>query len=319
MALGTIEPGTQECGLADLPQDLTLTSGGFALDTAPDALGPLRSSAALADDWAALRTRMAEDGYLYLPGYLNRADVIAARREVTRRLADEGHLAPGTDPLDAIAASTSRVKFKPDLADNNPPLMHLLYDGPMMAFYAGFFGGDVRHFDFTWMRAVSPGTGTQPHLDIVFMGRGTDKLLTAWTPLGDIDYRQGGLIVLENSYTVERLKTGYARKDVDTFCVNHKDAPKRASGTKWWGGSLARNPVRLRERMGGRWLTTQFHAGDLLTFSMYTVHASLDNHSDRIRLSSDTRYQQADEAIDERWIGPNPAAHGRAGKRGRIC
>jgi hypothetical protein len=71
--------------------------------------------------------------------------------------------------------------------------------------------------------------------------------------------------------------------------------------------------------MGGRWLTGEFRAGDLLTFSMYTVHASLDNQSKSIRLSSDTRYQLASEPVDERWIGENPIAHGLAAKRGRIC
>ena len=56
---------------------------------------------------------------------------------------------------------------------------------------------------------------------------------------------------------------------------------------------------------------------------MATLHASLDNQGDTIRLSSDTRYQRADEPIDERWItgphGEKPIAHGLAAKRGRIC
>ncbi len=59
--------------------------------------------------------------------------------------------------------------------------------------------------------------------------------------------------------------------------------------------------------------------GDLLTFRMNTVHASLDNRSDRIRLSTDTRYQLASEPVDERWVGENPIAHGPAGRRGMIC
>ena len=59
--------------------------------------------------------------------------------------------------------------------------------------------------------------------------------------------------------------------------------------------------------------------GDLLTFTLGTVHASLDNHSDRIRLSSDSRYQRASEPADERWIGPSPLGHSRAAKRGRVC
>ena len=52
---------------------------------------------------------------------------------------------------------------------------------------------------------------------------------------------------------------------------------------------------------------------------MFTVHAGLDNRSDRVRLSSDSRYQPASKPADERWIGPNPIAHGAAGRRGKIC
>jgi len=52
---------------------------------------------------------------------------------------------------------------------------------------------------------------------------------------------------------------------------------------------------------------------------MATVHASLDNQSTRLRLSSDSRYQLASEPADERWIGPNPIAHGPAGKKGKAC
>jgi ectoine hydroxylase-related dioxygenase (phytanoyl-CoA dioxygenase family) len=66
-------------------------------------------------------------------------------------------------------------------------------------------------------------------------------------------------------------------------------------------------------------LTSEYRAGDALIFSMFTVHASLDNRSNRIRLSSDSRYQPASALADERWVGPNPIAHGQAGKRGKIC
>jgi hypothetical protein len=52
---------------------------------------------------------------------------------------------------------------------------------------------------------------------------------------------------------------------------------------------------------------------------MNLVHASLDNQTDRIRLSSDTRYQRASEPADDRWIGPNPSAQTRAAKRGCMC
>ena len=71
----------------------------------------------------------------------------------------------------------------------------MLYSGRMMAFFANFLGGEVRHYDFTWLRTVAPGRGTAPHMDIVFMGRGTTNLYTTWTPLGDIPLELGGLMI----------------------------------------------------------------------------------------------------------------------------
>jgi hypothetical protein len=69
------------------------------------------------------------------------------------------------------------------------------------------------------------------------------------------------------------------------------------------GGWYSKDPVEVQERFGGRWLTTEFQAGDLLVFTMFTLHCSLDNQSRRIRLSTDSRYQLASEPVDERWIG----------------
>ena len=73
------------------------------------------------------------------------------------------------------------------------------------------------------------------------------------------------------------------------------------------------------KKLGGRWLTTDYQLGDVLVFSMYTMHASLDNQTNQFRLSSDTRYQLASEPVDERWIGETPIGHGVASKRGMIC
>jgi hypothetical protein len=110
-------------------------------------------------------------------------------------------------------------------------------------------------------------------------------------------------------------------RDVDSYCKNGRHAPEIEAGAKaWeWDGSLSKDPASLRRKLGGRWLTTDYEAGDLLTFTMYTVHAGLDNQTNRIRLSSDSRYQPASRPADERWVGEKPIAHGQAGKRGRIC
>ena len=70
------------------------------------------------------------------------------------------------------------MSFRPDLANISNTLKKLLYSGQMMQFFQTFLGGSVRPFDYTWFRVVAPGFGTYPHCDIVYMGRGTDKLYT---------------------------------------------------------------------------------------------------------------------------------------------
>src|SRR5690606_15777914 len=132
------------------------------------------------------------------------------------------------------------------------------------------------------------------------------------------DFRQGGLMVLEGSNNHQRLKATYGMQDVDAFCENKPEA--RSWGKRWGtGGHLRGNPNQIRRAIGGQWRTAEYRAGDVLIFTIFTVHASLDNRSDRIRLSTDSRYQSADEPADERWIGPNPIGHSEAGKRGKIC
>ncbi len=301
-----------------------LTSQGMELDTTSESFGTLRSSADVLEDIGALRRQMAEDGYLYLPGYLDRELVLEARRSVTDRLAEEGLTDPNYPPDEAVAPAGSGLKFQPDLAHDNEPLHRLLYGGRMIEFYERFLGGPVRHYDFTWIRTIAPGHGTHPHGDVVFMGRGTHDLYTAWTPLGDVDYELGGLMILEDSHRLRSLREGYLRRDVDEYCENvpGEEEYAKAGSTMYgwrWDGRLSDDPVELRRELGGRWLTAEYRAGDLLTFTTYTIHASLDNRSKRIRLSSDSRYQLASDPIDERWIGEEPVGHGPAGKRGRIC
>lgn len=288
-----------------------LTARGQLVEATAQKFGLLRSSAEIADDASALRERMREDGYLYLPGILNRTEVQAARQVITERLAEQGLLNPDHPAIEAVPRPGVDLMFRPDLALENPPLDRVLYSGPMMAFYEKFFGEAVRHYDFTWLRAAAPGKNSSAHCDIVYMGRGTFDVLTAWTPLGDIGLEQGVLTVLEGSHLQRPALEEYLRRDVDAYCTNEEN-----SG---WDGILDHDLPAIQNRLGGRWLSAEFRMGDLLTFTMGTVHASLDNQSNHIRLSSDSRYQRASEPTDERWIGASPLGHSLAAKRGRIC
>ncbi len=318
---------------------LKITYKGDPLDTSVGAYGELRRSDDVVGDAEELRRRMGEDGYLFLPGLLNREEVLAARHTVAVRLAASGLLAEGHPVDDCIARPGAHVGFRADVAVDNAELDKVLYAGPMMAFYEAFLGGPVRHYDYTWFRAKSPGidTATQPHYDVVYMGRGTHRLFTSWTPLSDIDYEMGGLMILENSHRQEELIATYGQQDVDKYCENDETSSllvenARAEGrdltseergqVRWESptfGSYSGDAIATREELGGRWLTAEYRMGDLLVFSMYTLHSSTDNYSDQIRLSSDSRYQLAAEPVDERWVGENPPLHGIRGHQGMIC
>ncbi len=301
----------------------SLTSGGVALESGIDELGVLEDASAELGDTGALRARMARDGYLFLPGLLDRLQVLDARAEITCRLHAAGVLEAGTNPMEALTESSALShsldrNARTALTLHNAALSTLLYDGPMMAFFDRFLGESTRHYDYTWLRAVPPGLGTPCHADVVYMGRAErERLFTAWTPLGDIDLQQGGLMVLEQSCHSPELEKSYHALDVDAHCTNGPD--QRDAWEKGSNGWLGTDPVTIRQRLGGRWLTTAFTAGDVLIFSIFTIHASLDNRSNRFRLSADSRYQPASKLADARWIGANPPGHGPNAKRGLIC
>ena len=293
---------------------------GQRLEHGAHAFGEL-SRTGRSEDPATLRARLVEEGYLYIPGFFEPADVLAVRGVLVERLAAGDWLAPGSAPMDAVAIPGVAIDMgvlSTELADDNEPMRRLLYEGRMIRFYEELLGGPIRHFDFTWIRTATAGNPTKVHTDIVFMGRGTTNLYTSWVPYGDIPVEMGGLTVLERSHEDEEIRDVYGRQDVDSYCENLGQDPgdyEHPNANPY----LTEDPASFRRRLGGRWLTADFRVGDLLVFGMYTAHGALDNRTDRVRLSSDSRYQLASEPIDDRWIGPNPAGHRKAGKRGIIC
>jgi hypothetical protein len=303
-----------------------LTYMGRRLETASTVFGELRNSNDILHDPAALRQRAEDDGYLFLPGLLDREEVLEAGEETMRRLGAAGYLDLSFPVADGIPGPNVKSGFVPGLARSNAPLEKVIFHGPMMRFYERFLGGPVLHFDYVWLRAKRPGVSdaTPPHYDVVYMGRGTKRLFTSWTVLQDVPVEKGGLMILEGSHRLDQVKRTYGELDVDTYCENKPEAPLIRSGQKQWetrvhSGTYADDAVPLPAALGGRWLTADFRAGDLLLFGMYTMHASTDNHSRGFRLSTDTRYQLASEPVDERWIGAEPIAHGPGGKRGLVC
>jgi hypothetical protein len=274
------------------PRDLEL--GGRYLTT-------LRDSTGLAGQPPALRARLAEDGYLLIRGLHDRAEVLEARARMLETIAGKSPeaFAPGHAPADAlINRAQGGGAFLGGAEATQLPAYRAVVDGRRtMDFFSRLFGEPALTFDYKWLRLVGLDSFTGAHFDNVYMSRGSERLLSMWTPLGDVPFEQGPLAVLAGSHNLPgfaRVRSTYGQMDVDRDRV---------------GGWFSNDPVELVDRFGGCWATSEFEAGDALIFGMYTMHGSLTNVSDRYRLSCDTRYQPAADPADERWVGEKPKAH----------
>lgn len=292
---------------------------GIELDLSPHCFGALRRIEDILDDGDALRERMERDGYLFLPGFLDVSRVMEIRRNILSQLWKEGALDTDCSMDEGVVVPGRKLSFRADLVQRDPLVRGLLFGPRITGLMRCFFGEDVLHFNYIWLRAMSRGHGTPPHCDIVYMGRGTRRLYTAWIPYGEVSLDLGGLMLLEKSHTQAQRIRKYLEMDVDTYCENRPAAQARHPNNWRFDGALSKNPRSLREKIGGRWLTTEYRPGDMVLFGMSMIHASLDNQTNRVRLSSDTRYQRASEPADHRWVGESPIGHGPEGKRGLIC
>jgi len=289
----------------------TLSSRGYELDQRPESYGELLRSDDILENTSALRDRFAQEGYLYIPGFFDRELVQAARTEILNRLSRQGILDPAYPQENAIPLGEGSFS-RTDLLAQNEALKNVVFSPTLMKFYDRFLGGESRHYDHIWTRVVKPGLGTNPHCDLVYMGRGTHDVMTAWIPYGDVPLDLGGLMILEKSHLQQDRLRKYLELDVDTYCSNR-------GPYEYKDGALSSNPATLREKLGGRWLTASFQMGDLVTFGMKTVHGSLDNNAQSCRLSTDTRYQLASEPIDPRWVGDDTQEYAEKNRIGKIC
>jgi len=122
----------------------------------------------------------------------------------------------------------------------------------------------------------------------LYLRGGTDAVLTSWIPLGDCPLTRAPLIYLEGSHHRMRAEEERAART---------GAPRRPAA------SITADLPKLAAEHDARWLVTDYRAGDMVVHSAYLVHASLDNVDPDgiIRLSTDIRYQRADDTIDLRW------------------
>ncbi len=259
----------------------------------------MQDSKGIVDNPDALRQRMANEGYLLIRGLHEKKTVLTARLQILEKLQEKGMLAPDTPLTEGIFnpeyPETTSTGSMGNIHLTQLPAFKAVVEGePIMNFFRLLLGGETRTFDFKWLRTAGPGSSSPIHYDIVFMGRGTKDLYSCWTPFGDVSLDMGPIVFCIGSNRFNKVRETYGESDVDRDLIE---------------GHFSDDPKEVIDKFGGCWTTTTFSAGDVIIFSMYLMHASLVNTSNKIRITADTRYQLASEPIDKRWIGDKPIGH----------
>jgi hypothetical protein len=241
------------------------------------------------DDPTALCARFSEEGYLFLRGVVDTDLLLDLRKRVTSICASHGWFEPGTDPLDAIMYTEPCVEGDDRYFE--------VYDEvqKLEAFHAVPHHPSVRRcvtpllsesafpHPLSIARLMFPHNeewATPPHQDYP-NNQGTPDLYACWIPLGDCPAELGSLSILRGSH-----RLGVAPLEFSLGAGNRR--------------------ARLDERFEGlNWVSGDFAAGDAVVFHSHTVHRSLPNTTDRMRLSVDYRFQREGEPLTAGCLQPH--------------
>jgi hypothetical protein len=236
----------------------------------------LSSSSALLGDPAALRRRLAEDGYLFFRDLLPAAEMHAAADGVTTALRRGGWIdGGGLASADRRALNTVEALGDPAFrsAITSRGFNRIPYLAELRRTIRTVLGPQAFSYPSKVLRAIYPerppgvARGRYVHQD--YGVSGVQDMLTTWVPLTDIRFSLGGLAVRPGS---------------------HLGPPLR--------------PRVLRPRERG-WATTDYRAGDVIVFHCLTSHAALPNRERTLRLSGDFRWQCPDQPVPAQLVlGP---------------
>jgi hypothetical protein len=236
----------------------------------------LTDSKSLLGDWAALRARIADDGYIFMRQLLEPDVVEGVGRSALGHLQAAGWTEGGQDllsarPLPPVRAIRMRDAFvdagyRHILAD--PDFNKIPFVGPLPDLMGQILGPSGFCYPLKFPRIVYPASmvprqpGNVIHKDY----RSVQDMFTTWVPLIPIPRSLGGLAV--------------------------------------WPGSQHSSRVRYRplNRLERGWKTTDYQLGDVLVFHCLTTHAALPNQEHRMRISAEYRWQLADQPAPRRVI-----------------
>lgn len=248
----------------------------------------LRDSSSDRGDLNLLRERLQVEGYLYLRNFYQTKELNPVQIEIKDILKEEGLLVFDEVKNKWIPSKDSRSKlFKTSEYDKLKAYLQLIAGEKIKNLFSEVREEEIYTYPYKWLRAVQSGGHTGMHFDNVYMGRGSDKLLTCWTALEDIPLEKGGLLLGGEFNNLHLLRDSYGKVDVDNLNLDHG----------WYCDDLS----EVTPYFGGKWYSSNFSAGDIVIFGMFQLHGSLNNSSDTYRISCDTRFQSVSEQRDPRW------------------
>ena len=250
---------------------------------------PFTDSTPLLDDPDALRARFSDDGYVFVRGAVDPNVVLEVRERITTIIADAGWTDPersmdavvtgegvcveGEDPYFAVYDQIQRLEAFH--AVPHQPSVHRLM--------RALLGETVFPHPLGIARLSFPANdawATPAHQDYP-NNQGTEDLYACWIPLGACPVELGGLSILSGSHRLGVLPLEFALGAGNRRAV----LDDRCEDLDWVGGD--------------------FELGDAVVFHSLTLHRSLPNQTDRMRLSIDYRFQRQGEPLTEGCLEPH--------------
>ncbi|GCE19197.1 phytanoyl-CoA dioxygenase family protein [Dictyobacter kobayashii] len=246
-------------------------------------------------DAATLRARMDEYGYLFFRHLVPAETVLEVRRAALTPIKEAGWLDPSHDMMDGITLPgiEPKTEGQREYLDVYRQILRLpaFHNFPchssLMAIASRLLDGEVLVHPRRIGRITFPGSQkytTPPHQDFFYI-RGSVDTYSCWTPLGV----RWNWSLASGPVLIARLYRAY----------REPSRSRRGKGV----------PVDESQAV---WHTDNFELGDALFFRSYTIHKALPNLTpDRLRLSTDNRYQLNEDAIDPSALRPHFEGSGK--------
>jgi hypothetical protein len=199
-----------------------MLSNGYALDPSPHRLARLTASEP-GEPLRDLAEPLRSKGLSVAEGPSAARLGARLRSVLFAQFVDTGLLLPGSDPVEGKANPNRKAE---DGARKK--LMEIVRSAAYETFclkphlwrFLDEFLGGMCYLHKRKMRVTRPAypSSTGTHYDLVYLRGDTNRLVTAWIPIGDVPARMGGLVYLEGSHGLGRkLGSGVCGSELRAF------------------------------------------------------------------------------------------------------